>query len=267
MKRHLTEAFIARVRPPKHGYVEAFDLGYPGLALRVGHGGAKSFRLYYRAGAKLRAKKLGRWPDISLAAARDQWRSTREAAAKGEVPQAKPNGLLFETVVEEWLKRDMSQRNTASSLRQVTRMVDGDLLPAWRGRQIGAITKKDVIALLDAVVDRGAKVKANRLHAAMSRLFKWCVSRELLATSPVNGLERQRETSRDRVLTDQELSMVWKGSSSLPIFGHVVKLLTLTGMRREEAPSNSTRADLRMVCRSSSHCRSLHAHCWPVSRA
>ena len=147
MKKHLTEAFIERARPPKSGYVEAFDLGYPGLALRVGHGGAKSFRLYYRAGAQLRAKKLGRWPDISLAAARDQWRSTREAAAKGEVPQAASRmDCCSRPSSRSGSKRDMSQRNTASSLRQVTRMVDGDLLPAWRGRQIGAITKKDVIA-------------------------------------------------------------------------------------------------------------------------
>ena len=67
---------------------------------------------------------------------------------------------MFEVIVEEWLRANMSQRNAASSLRQVTRMVDGDLLPAWRGRQIGAITKKDVLALLDATVDRGALVKA-----------------------------------------------------------------------------------------------------------
>jgi integrase len=130
----------------------------------------------------------------------------------------------------------MAERNKPSSLRQVTRVVDGDLLPAWRGRPIGTITKQDVNALLDAIMDRGAKVKANRVHAALSRLFKFAVARELIAASPMNGLERRtKETSRERTLTDQELASIWHGAGTLPILGDIVKLLALTGMRREEA--------------------------------
>jgi integrase len=237
MKKHLSEAFIERLRPPKAGYTEVFDLGYPGLAFRVGHGGSKAFRLYYRGAGTVRARALGRWPEVSLAAARDQWRKTRESIAKGEAPRdSKPNGSLFEHVIEEWLSRDMSQRNTANSMKQVERMVDRDLLPAWRGRSVAAITKKDVLELLDATVDRGARVKANRLHAAMRRFFKWCAGRELITANPMNGLERPtKEVSRDRVLSDAELTAVWRGSSGLPIHGAIARLLILTGMRREEA--------------------------------
>jgi integrase len=269
MKKHITEAFIERIRPPKSGLVEVFDLGYPGLALRVGHGGAKSFRLYFRADAKLEAKRLGRWPDISLAAARDEWRKTREAVAKGEAPQQrKSNAMLFEIVVEEWLKRDMAERNTASSLRQVTRMVDGDLLPAWRGRPIDAITKKDCIALLDAVADRGARVKANRVHAALSRLFKWAAGREIISASPMNGLERpSKENARERTLTDQELAKVWHGASKLPVLGDVVKLLALTGMRREEATQlRWSEIDGATITLDASRCKNGTAHIVPLSK-
>ena len=43
-----------------------FDLGYPGLALRVGFGGAKSFCLFYREHGKLDSQSLlGRWPETS----------------------------------------------------------------------------------------------------------------------------------------------------------------------------------------------------------
>jgi len=42
MKRHLTDASIQRIKPPSKSSLEVFDLGYPGLALRIGHGGAKS---------------------------------------------------------------------------------------------------------------------------------------------------------------------------------------------------------------------------------
>src|SRR6476646_498504 len=87
MKKHLTDAFVMKIRPPKEGVLEIFDLGYPGLALRIGHGGAKSFEQFYRTGGGLKRETLGRWPGVSLATAREAWRKTREAVARGKVPQ------------------------------------------------------------------------------------------------------------------------------------------------------------------------------------
>jgi Arm domain-containing DNA-binding protein len=86
MKRHLTDASVQKIKPPKSGVLEVFDLGYPGLALRIGYGGAKSFEVFYRVGGKLKRTTLGRWPEVSLAAAREAWRKTRESIAKGETP-------------------------------------------------------------------------------------------------------------------------------------------------------------------------------------
>jgi integrase len=236
MKRHLTAASVENIKPPKQGSMEVFDLGYPGLALRVGHGGAKSFEIFYRFGGKLRRESLGRWPEVSLAAARDAWRNTRESIAKGEAPQreGKSNAAAFESVIEEWLRRDQSN-NKASSLYQVTRLVEYDLLPAWRGRAIDAITKKDVIALLDSICDRGAVVKARRVYSALHRFFKWSVSREIIVAHPMNGLERPgSETSREHVLSDAELARVWKGAGKVRVYGDVVRLLVLTGARLNE---------------------------------
>ena len=34
MKKHLTELAVQRIKTPKEGTVEYFDLGYPGLSLR-----------------------------------------------------------------------------------------------------------------------------------------------------------------------------------------------------------------------------------------
>ena len=86
MKRHLTDASVQRLRPPSRDSIEVFDLGYPGLALRIGNGGAKSFVLFYRYAGKLRRETLGRWPETSLGAARERWRRTREAIARGDDP-------------------------------------------------------------------------------------------------------------------------------------------------------------------------------------
>lgn len=62
--------------------------------------------------------------------------------------------MAFELVVEEWLKRDQS-KNKASSLYQVTHSVEGDLLPAWRGKRVDEIGKRDVIELLDLSLTAG----------------------------------------------------------------------------------------------------------------
>jgi integrase len=239
MKKHLTDAAVRRTKPPKEGSLEIFDLGYPGLALRIGHGGAKSFEMFYRHGGKLHRETLGRWPSVGLAEARETWRKTREAIAKGEEPSringAAPDpAMLFEFVVEEWLRRDQSD-NKKSSLYQVTRSVEADMLPAWRGKRIDEIGKRDVLGLLDAIADRGAPIMARRVQSYVNRLFAWCLERDILKIDPTASMARYGSAkSRDRVLTDAELIKVWLAAESIGAFGEVARLLVLTGARREE---------------------------------
>jgi integrase len=231
MKKHLTDLGIERMRAPKAGQEEVFDLGYPGLALRVGNGGAKSFVLFFRREGKLKRVTLGRWPRVSLAAARDSWRLVQEGKP---LVQEATSGELFSVAVEEWLRRDQS-KNKASSLYQVTRALEHDVLPAWRGKRVDEITKRNVLELLDGITDRGAATKANRVFAYLRNFFGWCVKRDLLKASPMEGLDKPgSETSRDRVLSDEELGRVWKAAGDLNGFGTIARLLILTGARREE---------------------------------
>ena len=231
MKKHLTDLGIERMKAPKAGQEEVFDLGYPGLALRIGNGGAKSFVLFFRREGKLKRVTLGRWPRISLKDARDSWRLVQEGKP---LVQEASGGQLFSAAVEEWLKRDQS-KNKASSVYQVTRALEHDVLPAWRGKRVDEIGKRHVIELLDAITDRGAATKANRVFAYLRNFFGWCVKRDLLQVSPMDGLDKPgSETSRDRVLSDDELAKVWRAAGELNGFGTIARLLILTGARREE---------------------------------
>jgi len=232
MKRHLTDASIQRTKPPTKGSLEIFDLGYPGLAIRIGHGGAKTFELFYRVNGKLRRETLGRWPAVSLADARNSWRKTREAIGRGETPQRENPAMLFEHVVEEWIKRDQS-KNKPSSLYQVTRSLEVDVLPAWRGKRIDEIGKRDVIELLDTIADRGAPIMARRVQSYIRRFFRWCIERDILKIDPTQAMPRVGNgKSRDRVLTDGELAKVL-AACHRP-YGAVVRMLVLTGARRQE---------------------------------
>jgi integrase len=232
MKRHLTDASIQRTKPPAKGSLEIFDLGYPGLALRIGHGGAKTFEVFYRINGKLRRETLGRWPAVSLADARNAWRKTREAIAKGEAPQRENPAMLFEHIVEEWIRRDQA-KNKPSSLYQATRSLEVDLLPAWRGKRVDEIGKRDVIALLDSIADRGAPIMARRVQSYVRRFFRWCIERDILKIDPTAGMPRVGNgKSRERVLTDDELGKVWTACDGP--YGAVVRMLALTGARRDE---------------------------------
>jgi integrase len=230
MKKHLTDAAIQRFRAPKEGSLEIFDLGYPGLALRIGHGGAKSFVLFHRVGGKLKRTTLGRWGQLSLADARQAWR--RVAEGRAPTVEQEPTGELFARVAEQWLRLDCAPRHKASSLKVTERIVDHDLLPALGQKHIDQITRRDVAALIDSVVTR-APAKARGVHAALHRMLRWSVGRGIVTSNPMDGLESPgKPSSRERVLTDAELAVVWKACEG--VHGDAVKLLILTGARREE---------------------------------
>jgi integrase len=98
------------------------------------------------------------------------------------------------------------------------------------------ITRRDVLDILDRVVDGGAPIAANRVHAAVRKFFNWAVARDILAASPCTGVKPPTaERARERVLSDDELRFVWQATDKLGgTFGPLVKLLALTGQRRDE---------------------------------
>jgi integrase len=110
------------------------------------------------------------------------------------------------------------------------------VLPRWRGRIIDSITKRDVLDVLDRVVAAGKPVAANRTFAVVRKLFNWCVARDIVAASPCIAVKRPaKEQTRDRVLSDDELRHVWRAADQVGApLGSLVKLLILTGQRRDE---------------------------------
>src|SRR5262249_39444319 len=112
------------------------------------------------------------------------------------------------------------------------------VLPAWRGRTIDSIRKRDVIDLVESVAARGRGYRANRTLAALSKFFGWLVARDALAFSPVTGVERlHKEEASSRVLSDDELRRLWLACEFEGVFGQAIRLLVLSGTRRGECGS------------------------------
>ena len=95
-----------------------------------------------------------------------------------------------------------------------------------------------MIDLLDGIAakPRNAPITANRVLAAIRKMFNWAVAQDIIAASPCRGVERPApEQGRDRKLSDDELKLVWKAADALGYpFGPLVKLLILTLQRRNE---------------------------------
>ena len=86
----------------------------------------------------------------------------------------------------------------------------------------------------DNYVDPGKADYKDLTYAALRGLFRWCLERELILSSPCQALTAPpRPEARDRVLSDQELREVWKAAEGLGYpFGPVIKLLNGPFRRR-----------------------------------
>jgi integrase len=85
-------------------------------------------------------------------------------------------------------------------------------------------------------VARGAPVMANRYAQFLKAVFRWGLDEELIPTNPIEGLKRPRkEQKRDRVLSDPEITLLWKATEpAKPAVAALVKILLLLGQRLGE---------------------------------
>lgn len=139
-------------------------------------------------------------------------------------PAAAPAPPLIE-VIETYLRAKTCR---ASSLREVDRFLRRNWAPL-HDRPIDQISRRDVASLLATMTARrGARM-------ALSAMFNWAIGEGYdLPANPVVGTNRPKAGERDRVLSDPELASVWRHSLRLGDYGRVVRLLMLTGQRRNE---------------------------------
>lgn len=234
--RALTVAAVERLKPPKQGQVDHFDRGFPGLALRIGYGGTKTWIFFYRLhSGKLRRLTLGRFPAMQLSDAREAWRDARKSVGMGQNPAGKKptHADSFEALTDQWLRRDQIHNR---SYAEVKRVLDRDVKPVWEGRMIATIGRRDALDLIDGIADRGAVTLARRVHAHLHRLFKWSVGRGIIEANVMADLPKPgKVVTRDRVLSDGELVLIWRAAVNIEWpFGPLIRLLILTGARKME---------------------------------
>lgn len=214
-----------------------------GLYLVLQPSGRAAWAVRYRHEGRTRKLTLGAYPAIALVDAREAARAALVDVAKGKDPgvrETRPEAAvrraaLVEHVAAMFVERH-AKMHAARSWRETDRILKKEVIDRWRGRTLAEISRADVHDLLDAVVDRGSPIMANRVLAALRRMCSWAAERDLIAVSPCAGVRAPSvERSRDRVLSDGELRSIWTACEALgQPFGPLIQLLILTGQRRDE---------------------------------
>jgi integrase len=241
MAKGLTTRAVETIGPGK-ARREIPDAHMPGLYFIVQPSGGKSWAVRYRHGRRPRKHTLGAYPAIDLKAARELGANALRAAAEGRDPgrekaqsrSAKTDSI--ENVVAQFIERHCKRSNRPRTVQETGRLLRLHVLPRWRGRTVQDITRRDVLDVLDRVVDNGTPIAANRVLSATRKFFNWCVQRDIIALSPCAGVKPPTpESSRDRVLSDSELKLIWRAAEAVGWpFGPLVQILILTGQRRDE---------------------------------
>jgi integrase len=253
-----------------------------GLYLVLQPSGTKSWALRYRAGGVPRKLTIGPYPNIDLAAARRLAQRAAAEAAEGNDPAAEKKASRaaaqaalevdtdrVERVVELFVERYAMPKNR--DWRETQRILEREVVSRWKGRRLSSITRAHVHEMLDEIVDR-APIRANRALAHFRRMVRWAIERGIVERSPVEGVKAPAvETSRDRVLNDGEIRLIWQAFEAIGWpFGAIGKLLVLTGARLGEVAGLEWREvdlDARTWTIPTARAKNKREHLVPLSDA
>jgi integrase len=218
-----------------------WDDELPGFGLRL-RGNTRRFVIQYRFDGQSRRESLGDPRKVSLEDAR---RAARARFAKLELgvdpgaDRARAKAAAAAARLTLALVSDRYVQTRKPAVRPATyAAVERDLKRHWaplHKRPIESIKRADIAARLGEIARDNGRVAAKRARASLSAMFSWAMREGLCETNPVIATNNPAEgaKSRERVLSDDELRVVWHACGD-DDFGRIVRLLMLTGCRREE---------------------------------
>jgi integrase len=237
--KKLTQKDIDSAKPESREYVLA-DAQLPGFGLRVRPSGARTYVFVYRnAGQKQRRYTIGKPSVFTLEQARKKAKDAAYAASNGSDPAATKIEARRTTVEAIYVQYDelrISQFSKGHSVR-VRGIFKNEVIPRIGSKPIGVVTRSDVRSVTDKKVADGKRNMANNIHRAISAFLAWCVDREIIDTSPLNGADLpHRHKSRERCLTPRELITILHACDQLADarWQAAILLLMLTGQRKSE---------------------------------
>ena len=218
-----------------------FDSTLAGFGIRVRAGGSKTYVVQYKIGGKHRRLVLGAVGAIDAGKARAAAKDLLAMVRLGRDPagekleQRQRIGETFGALLPRFLARQRAKLKPRS-LEETARHLEQHAKPLHT-RSIEHVDRRGLAVLLAKIAEKSGPSAANRVRASLSAFFSWLVREGIADANPVIGTNRAAEIgARNRVLTDAELVEIWKALDDGQ-YSAIVKLLVLTGARRDEVGS------------------------------
>jgi integrase len=234
-KHRLNDLFIGRLQPRTSGPYLVWDILQRGLAVQVQPTGHRAYKCIYTRRGRSRWYHIADAAAIDVASARKLALKVMVQVAEGLDPaadrRASRHADTFEDLAVRY--RKYSEREN-KSWRQSDKLVQRHLLPSWGKLPAADISRSDVNAMMSRIK---APIVANQTLAAASAIFSWAIKKELASVkiNPCHGIDRNKTTSRERVLSVSEIPRFWAAFDDAGLLeSMVLKTVLLTGQRPGE---------------------------------
>lgn len=216
-----------------------WDNDLPGLGLRILKSGSRSWVVRYRVGRRQRMITLGKMSLISPGQARTKAGEILAKAKLGEDVSAEirskkaASGATLDELIALFISRYVEKNQKPNTRTETKRF----LLVKWKPLHqlaVKEVTRQVVAERLAKFEMDTSAITRNRARAALSRLFTWAMEEGFAEHNPVVDTAKRPEASRDRILSADELKAIWSATSGPGDYNAIIRLLLLTGQRREE---------------------------------
>jgi integrase len=270
----LTKDRVESEPAPDTGTTLIYDTEVKGFALRVfaptdRHPRcARSFILNYHFDGIQRRYTIGRYPDWSVVAAREEARELRKRIDKGEDITAEKRARAEAATVKDLAARYLEHLTgkPIKTQKDCRRHVDQCILPfkpttrspKMGDRPVAEIHSGDVEALHKAITKAGHPVLANRVLATLSAMFTLAMKpqagedrpwRAIGLGNPCKGVTRNHEDGRERFYSEAEIARISDAlneysqaeringvaTRSAKVSANLIRFVMLTGCRPGEA--------------------------------
>ncbi len=182
-------------------------------------------------------KKVGRWPELSVAAARDRARRSLIAMDDERSRPSPVKHLTLEEALKRYLdgmrQRDCSERSIAH-LNDTIRRYIWD----WRAKELQTISREAIVARHTKIGDQNGKFAANAAMRALRTVWNdSMLVDDTLPPAPTVVLRRRwfKERRRQEPVKDLAAWAMRVAQIENPIRRHLQWFLLLTGLRSHDA--------------------------------
>jgi integrase len=216
-----------------------FDDDIAGFGLRLREGGSRTWVYQYRIGKKQRRMALGSAKSVPLILARKN-ASDLEAKVRlgGDPAMNKKIARLeadntFAVLADRFLEARRPAWRTRTYEENKRHLIKD--AKALHPLPITAVAHRNIANLLSNIAKEKGDVTANRVRSSLCAFFGWAIREgvRLPEGNVASYTNKREESSRDRVLTDSELGLIWNACLH-DDYGAILKLLMLTGQRANE---------------------------------